>query len=129
MQASISTCSGSSLWRRSSIILLIQLKQNSEDTIETRTEKMSLAMIERNGNVSLWSRYQRSKSNSSSYAVTLSLSRYADSSQAVADADRDGLEAETGEGPTTPDAPGPPKILPHACFLLPVLLAGCVALL
>jgi hypothetical protein len=59
----------------------------------------------------------------------LSLSRYADSSQAVPDADRDGLKAEVREGPTTPDALGPPKILVHVYFLLPVLLAGCVALL
>jgi len=39
------------------------------------------------------------------------------------------VETEAGGGgPTTADDPGPPKILPHACFLLPELTAGCAGL-
>jgi hypothetical protein len=53
MQASISTCSVNNLRRLSSIILLVKLKQDSEDLVETGTEKISLAIIERTGKVSL----------------------------------------------------------------------------
>ena len=45
----------------------------------------------------------------------------------ITEPDVDEVGAEAGEGLTTPD-PGPPKILPHAYFLLPIWLAGCVAL-
>ena len=38
-------------------------------------------------------------------------------------------EVGVGDGPITPEAPGPPNILPQAYFLLPVWLAGCAALL
>jgi hypothetical protein len=47
MQASISTCSGSSLQRCSSIILSVKLKHDYEETVETGAAIISLAIIER----------------------------------------------------------------------------------
>ena len=79
------------------MILPDKLKQDSEDTVETGIEKISFAMIDRTGNVSLWSFHQRSKSKSCTYAVTLSQSRYADSSHTQGAAEEVGTE----EGPTT----------------------------
>jgi hypothetical protein len=75
MQVSISTVSDNKRRRRSSIILPIKLKHDFEEIVETETDIISLAIIDRIRKVSLWSGHQRSKSKSSSYAVTLSLSR------------------------------------------------------
>jgi hypothetical protein len=47
MQASISTCSDISLRRRSSIILTVKLKDDSEETVETGTTIITLAIVER----------------------------------------------------------------------------------
>jgi hypothetical protein len=49
MQVSISTFSGNKRRRRSSSILAVQLKQDSEETVDVGTDIISLAIIERTG--------------------------------------------------------------------------------
>jgi len=53
MQVSISTISGFRFLLRSSMILPVILKVDYEDMVETGTVKISLAMIESTGYVSL----------------------------------------------------------------------------
>ena len=59
--------------------------------------------------------------------MTLSQSRYADSSHTQGAAEEVGTEE--GAGPTTPEAPGPPKTTSQGFFFLPVVGPGRVDLL
>ena len=65
-QVNIFTFSGNKRRHRSSIILPVKLKQDSEETIDTGTDIISLAIMDKTGYVSLWSHHQRSISKSSS---------------------------------------------------------------
>jgi len=85
MQVSHSTVSGFSLLRRSSMILPVILKVDSEDMVETGTVKTSFAMMDITGYVSLCSCHHLKMSNESSNWLTVSQSKYETSSEALED--------------------------------------------